>query len=171
MPSPRDLRRICVQILFAFDAQQEPSPDLARQVAGGTTTDAASIERSLQHATDAWQHRKLADDWIARHAPQWPTHRQPAVDRAILRFAVWEMTSTKTPVKVVIDEAIEISKEFSTENSPAFINGVLDAVLKEIESLKTSHPASVEADSMKSESTDPDSTKSDSTKSDSVNAA
>jgi len=57
------------------------------------------------------------------------------VDRNLLRLAVWELTNTDTPPKVVIDEAIELAKEFSTEQSPAFINGVLDAVLKERQGL------------------------------------
>ena len=63
------------------------------------------------------------------------------MDRSLIRLAVWEMTSTDTPPKVVIDEAIEMAKAFSTENSPAFVNGVLDAVLKETASL-TGRPAS-----------------------------
>ena len=57
--------------------------------------------------------------------------RQPPVDRNILRLGIWEMTNTDTPPKVVIDEAVELAKEFSTENSPAFVNGILDAVLRE----------------------------------------
>ena len=57
-------------------------------------------------------------------APQWPTRRQPAVDRSILRLAVWELTNTQTPPKVVLDEAIELAKHFSTEQSAAFVNGV-----------------------------------------------
>ena len=51
--------------------------------------------------------------------------------RGILRLAVWELTSAGTPPKVVIDEAIELAKHFSTEQSAAFVNGVLDAVLRE----------------------------------------
>ncbi len=53
------------------------------------------------------------------------------MDRNLIRLAVWEMTSTNTPPKVVIDEAIEMAKVFSTEQSAAFVNGVLDAVFKE----------------------------------------
>ena len=67
--------------------------------------------------------------------PQWPPRRQPGVDRSLIRLAIYEMTSTDTPPRVVLDEAIELAKEFSTEQSPAFVNGVLDAVLKEHESL------------------------------------
>ncbi len=82
---------------------------------------------------------------LRRSAPQWPPRRQPAVDRSLLRLAVWELTNTQTPPKVVIDEAIELAKHFSTGQSPAFVNGVLDAVLKEhrgliAESIAAVHP-------------------------------
>jgi N utilization substance protein B len=73
----------------------------------------------------------MIDERLERLAPQWPPRRQPGVDRSLLRLAVWELTNADTPPKVVIDEAIELAKKFSTEQSPAFINGVLDAVLRE----------------------------------------
>jgi transcription antitermination protein NusB len=72
------------------------------------------------------------------------------VDRNIIRLAIHEITSGQTPPKVAIDEAIELAKTFSTENSPSFVNGVLDAVLKEHETLT----GKSEAPSPKSE-TDP----------------
>jgi N utilization substance protein B len=72
---------------------------------------------------------------MERLAPQWPPRRQPAVDRNVLRLAIWELTNTSTPPKVIIDEAIELAKAFSTEQSAAFVNGVLDAVLKEHQSV------------------------------------
>ncbi|MGH7179274.1 MAG: transcription antitermination factor NusB, partial [Tepidisphaeraceae bacterium] len=56
----------------------------------------------------------------------------------ILRLAVYELTSGAVPPKVAIDEAIELAKTYSTENSPAFVNGVLDAVLKEHQASKDS---------------------------------
>jgi N utilization substance protein B len=57
------------------------------------------------------------------------------VDRNLLRLAIWEITNTVTPPKVIIDEAIELAKQFSTEQSAAFVNGVLDSVLKEHQKL------------------------------------
>jgi hypothetical protein len=57
------------------------------------------------------------------------------VDRNIIRLAAWELTNGQTPPKVTIDEAIEMAKEFSTEQSAAFVNGVLDAMLKENQNL------------------------------------
>lgn len=125
-----------LQVLFAFDAQSDATAEHAREVALGASDDLASVQMAVDHAVKAWDARKLADDWATRLAPQWPTHRQPAADRAILRLAIWELTSMPTPPKVVLDEAIELAREYSTENSPAFVNGVLDAVLKEITALK-----------------------------------
>ncbi len=97
--------------------------------------------QGLRMAGSAWDGREHTDQWIERLAPQWPPRRQPGVDRAILRLAVWELTEGQTPPKVVIDEAIELAKSFSTEQSPAFVNGVLDAVLKEIRAMTTPAPA------------------------------
>ena len=59
----------------------------------------------------------------------------PAADRATLRLGVWELQNTPTPPKVVINEAIELAKEYGTADSARFVNGVLDAVLKEREEL------------------------------------
>ena len=85
-------------------------------------------------ARRAWAARETADKAVAALSPDWPTHRQPVVDRTILRLAHYEMTSGKTPPKVAINEAVELAKEFSTEKSPMFINGVLDKIFR---SLKT----------------------------------
>src|SRR5947209_19170268 len=108
---------------------------MAAQAVNDASNDDTTRHRAMKTAADAWENRTLADEWIERLAPQWPPRRQPGVDRNIIRLAVWEMTHAGTPPKVAIDEAIELAKRFSTENSPAFINGVLDAVLKEIKAL------------------------------------
>jgi N utilization substance protein B len=71
------------------------------------------------------------DARIARHAEHWRVERMPAVDRNILRLAVFEMTAEKTPAPVVIDEAIELARKFSSESSAQFVNGVLDAIHRE----------------------------------------
>ena len=80
--------------------------------------------------------RGLADAAGRRNATGGgPPRRQPGVDRALLRLATWELTRGETPPKVAIDEAIELAKQFSTEQSASFVNGVLDAVLKENQAL------------------------------------
>ena len=127
----RQSRQLALQVLFSWDAHSEMDLGMANQIVTDGSEDAAVRKRALDMASAAWQDRDRIDRWIARLAPQWPTHRQPGVDRNLLRLAVWELTTTDTPPKVVLDEAIEMAKEYSTEQSPAFINGVLDAVLAE----------------------------------------
>jgi N utilization substance protein B len=73
------------------------------------------------------------DDTIRGHAKGWPLDRMPALDRAILRLAINElMNRPEVPVAVVIDEAVELAKRFSTDDSGRFINGVLAAVAREV---------------------------------------
>jgi transcription antitermination protein NusB len=126
------IRELAMQVLFLWDTNGESDPLLAAQVAADDQSVTDELRRdALRLATDAWTARESSDSWIARLAPQWPPKRQPGVDRSILRLAVHELTSGQTPPKVVIDEAIELAKSFSTEQSPGFVNAVLDSVLKE----------------------------------------
>ena len=120
-----------MQTLFLWDTQNSSDIGMARQVLADATDDPELREAALEMATAAWEHRQTADRWVERVAPQWPPYRQPAVDRNVLRMAVWELVNTPTPPKVVIDEAIELAKHFSTEQSASFVNGVMDAILKE----------------------------------------
>ena len=71
------------------------------------------------------------DHRIAEKSAHWKLERMPIVDRNILRLGIYEMSRQDTPAAVVIDEALELARQFSGEDSVAFINGVLDAVHKE----------------------------------------
>lgn len=73
---------------------------------------------------------KKIDNLITKYAPEWPIPQIAAIDRAILRLAIYELIYTETPPKVIIDEAVEIAKQFGGENSSKFINGVLGALYK-----------------------------------------
>ncbi len=78
-------------------------------------------------------HENLAaiDAVIRRHAENWRLERMPAIDRNILRLAVYEMLyETRVPKVVIVDEAIELAKRFGAENSGRFVNGLLDGVLQ-----------------------------------------
>jgi N utilization substance protein B len=73
------------------------------------------------------------DQNIRENAPKWPLDKINHVDLAILRLATWELLfSQSLPKKVVADEAIEIAKEYSSESSPAFINGVIGSIIKKL---------------------------------------
>ncbi len=109
---PRHLQRIArMRAMFArsfSDASWEDSPELA----------------------EISKHLPQIDAHIAAGAPQWPLHQINKVDLAILRISVFELMQRVTPPKVVIDEAIEIAKEYGAERSAQFVNGVLATVLK-----------------------------------------
>ena len=131
MPSKRKSRELALQLLFLWDAHGDNDSVMTQQATHDASDDPITRQRALDMASGAWAARDTADRWVERLAPQWPPRRQPGVDRGILRMAIWELTNVDTPPKVVIDEAIELAKIYSTENSPSFVNGVLDAVLKE----------------------------------------
>lgn len=143
-PNRRDLRRLAMQVLYQLDLTtpkakpgEEPAPlpgadELAESLdvdhdSASTRTFAAKL------ALQAWATRADADEKVAVLAPEWPTHRQPPVDRAILRLAYYEMVSGHAPIKVAINEAVELAKSYGSEHSPPFINGVLDKLAKSID--------------------------------------
>ena len=81
-------------------------------------------------------HREELDAYISRFSEHWRLERMAAIDRAILRLAVFELlNSPEVPPKVVVNEAVELGKRFGAENSGAFINGILDSFLKSIRPL------------------------------------
>ena len=87
---------------------------------------------AVELALAAWATRHEADAQCSKLAPDWPTSRQPPIDRAILRLAWFEMTTGRNPPAIVINEAVELAKQFSDEKSPPFINGVLDRIAKRL---------------------------------------
>ena len=124
-----------MQAMFLWDSNAQQDTAVARQIVEEETSDTTIVEGAMRMALGAWEQREQIDRRVEHVAPQWPPRRQPAVDRNLIRLAVWELTNAETPPKVVIDEAIELAKQYSTEQSPAFVNGVLDAILKEHETL------------------------------------
>ncbi len=107
------LRRKIVKELFANE--------FAKQTASKTTK--KIISESVQ-----------IDAMILKAAPEWPISKINKIDLAILRLAVWEIRTDKNPVKAVIDEAVELAKEYGSEASPAFVNGVLGTIWTKLKS-------------------------------------
>lgn len=90
-----------------------------------------SVDKSSK-ALIIMEKQKQIDKIIERNAPAWPIDQISPLDLATLRLAVWELfySPKKEPVKVIIDEAVEIAKAYGSENSPGFINGVLGSIIK-----------------------------------------
>lgn len=159
MATPREIRRLAFQALYQIDARSAvpvggktpaPAPSAdegAEAVLAGLLDDPedpvstaarytpGEIKKAFAMARAAFENRAAADAFMVEAAPTWPAHRQAAVDRSILRLAHWEMTAPEaggTHPKIVVNEAVELAKTFSTEKSPAFINGLLDKLLKQV---------------------------------------
>ena len=76
-----------------------------------------------------WQRREELDQLIQQHAPEWPVDQMAVVDRNVLRIAIYEFNLAHiTPLKVAINEAIEIAKTYGSDSAPRFVNGVLGAL-------------------------------------------
>jgi len=135
MPSRRRSRQRALQILYSWDSRRNPVDEAINNYYD-TLYSEERPERDpfvseLVHGTVAAI--AAIDASITKHAEHWRMERMPAVDRNILRMAVWEMSRGGAPPPVAIDEALELARRYSTEESVQFINGVLDAVRREIE--------------------------------------
>lgn len=137
MASPRDIRRCALQVMYQFDATGADTPLIARESLERSPGGEEAHDEGFKLACEAWERKETADAAITPLTPEWPIHRQPVVDRTILRLAYHEMISGRTPPKVAINEAVELAKEFSTEKSPMFINGVLDKLYREMKNQPT----------------------------------
>lgn len=123
-------RQRALQILFSWDARRQPVDD-AIDAYFSTLYSEEQPERdafAAELVRGVVRNAEDIDARIGKHAEHWRIERMPAVDRNILRLAVFEMTGEKTPAPVVIDEAIELARKFSSEESAQFVNGVLDAI-------------------------------------------
>ena len=134
MSSRRRSRQRALQILFLWDARRQPVED-ALSAYYETLYSEERPERDAfvdNLVRGTVEHVAQVDEQIAKHAEHWRMERMPLVDRNILRLAVYEMQHVGTPAAVAIDEALELARRFSNEESVQFINGVLDAVHREI---------------------------------------
>lgn len=132
MAGPRDIRRCALQALYQLDMSNPGEPEAIRDSLAGSPGDRKTHERGFDLAMAAWARHEEADAAVLALTPDWPTYRQPVIDRSILRLAYFEMITDRAPPKVVINEAVELAKEFSTEKSPLFINGVLDKIYRSL---------------------------------------
>ncbi len=126
-------RRIALQGMYQLDVQGDGFlADGLQNFIDQATEEPRLREIAYVMVKSAWAYHATADEWLGRLAREWPVHRMALVDRNILRLAAWELVHfPATPPKVVLDEAINMGKEFSTADSGNFINGILDALLKE----------------------------------------
>ncbi len=134
MGTRRKAREYALQMLFQWDITRDSLDQIMANFWENHDEPAAIVDFARLLVTRTVEHVEQLDDLIRRHAENWRLDRMAVVDRNLLRLAVQEFLYDKeTPRTVVINEAIEIARRFSAQESPLFINGILDSVKKELE--------------------------------------
>ncbi len=132
-------RQLALQVLYSVDLSASRGADEPLEPARAGAEAFESVARNFdlpegarafakQLVSGVMERREELDQRLAEHARNWRVDRMAAVDRNVLRIAVYELLATDTPSSVVIDQAIELARRFGGDPSPAFVNGVIDAV-------------------------------------------
>ncbi|WP_420614022.1 transcription antitermination factor NusB [Candidatus Spongiisocius sp.] len=116
----RDPRAEALAALYQADLRSDVDPT------------ARLTGKAKRYAAGVRTHQRDLDRRIAAASERWPLHRMPVVDRAILRLALYELAHESTPTGVVLNEAVELAKRFSTKKSGAFVNGMLSTLAGQV---------------------------------------
>lgn len=130
----RRARERALELCYEAECKQLPFDELVDQLPLPPDPYTEELVRGVE--------RELGriDDLLDRYASGWPLDRMPAVDRCLLRLACYEMIAEEeVPTAVVIDEAVELAKEYSTEHSGRFVNGVLASIAAEVRARPPAH--------------------------------
>lgn len=135
MPSRRRSRESALQMIYQWEASGAGPDKVVADYFGSLASDGGGpvdpfAERLFRGVADE---APAIDAIIRRHANRWSPERMSMVVRSLLRLAVGELRSARTPANVVIDEALEIGKRYAGNETTAFLNGILDAARKELE--------------------------------------
>lgn len=109
----------------ARDPRHQQRREIIKELFAESFTSQSLSPKAMQ----IYSKRDQLDQKITTSAPQWPLDKLNKIDLAILRLAVYELEVNEAPEKVVIDEAVELAKEYGTESSPSFVNGVLGTIM------------------------------------------
>lgn len=131
MGKRRESRELALELLFMMDIIEENADDAVESYLRSQEILSSVKEFAVKLKDGVIKYKENLDKIISKTAENWEMSRMPVVDRNILRMAVFEFLYLKEASnKIIINEAIEIAKEYSTEESGAFINGILDKIVK-----------------------------------------
>ena len=137
MKTRRRARRVTLETLYEYDIVSHDPDEVLEQRLETSPMERAGVEfaQQLIHGVIAYQEQM--DTLIARFAPEWPLDQMAVIDRNVLRIAIYEFLATdETPVKVAINEAVELAKVYGSDSAPRFINGVLGTLADHQEELR-----------------------------------
>jgi N utilization substance protein B len=122
-------RSAALQALYEIDMVGHPPLLVIQNRLSDNSFDENLSQFISQIVLGIWPIVEELDHFIAEHAPEWPLEQVALIDRNILRIALWEFAvSENIPIKVAINEAVELAKEFGSDSSPRFVNGVLGSL-------------------------------------------
>ncbi|HKG80398.1 MAG TPA: transcription antitermination factor NusB [Pyrinomonadaceae bacterium] len=156
MGSRRKARECALQMLFAADVAEMPAADVVRSYwaeLGEPDLDQTAREFATRLAAQTLSNLELLDERIRSRAEHWRISRMAVVDRNILRLAVYEFLYEPTPRTVAINEALEIARRFSTYEATQFINGILDAIKRDLDEQQPQQNVRPEAEESEPETT------------------
>ena len=156
MGSRRKARECALQMLFAADVAEMPAADVVRSYwaeLGEPDLDESARAFATRLASQTLSNLELLDERIRSRAEHWRISRMAVVDRNILRLAVYEFLYEPTPRTVAINEALEIARRFSTYEATQFINGILDAIKRDLDEQQPQQNVRPEVEDSESETT------------------
>jgi len=122
-------RSVALQALYEIDLTGHPPALVWENRMQDTVLEEKLAEFAHQIILGVWPMANKLDGFIAEHAPEWPLDQVATIDRNIIRIALWEFAVYgKTPIKVAINEAVELAKVFGSDSTPRFVNGVLGSL-------------------------------------------
>ncbi len=128
----RRARIIAIQALYELDLTSHPVAAVVEQRINGKGLPPQGIAFVYYLVEGVLQFKEHLDGLIQRHAPEWPIEQMAPIDRNILRMALFEFgIDGQTPIKVAINEAVELAKLFGSDSAPRFVNGVLGSLAGE----------------------------------------
>ncbi len=137
MKTRRRARRVTLETLYEFDIAEHPPGEVLQRRLGDYPMENAGVEFASQLVMGVIDRMMDIDRLIVRYAPEWPLDQMAVIDRNILRIAIYEfLIFGETPVKVAINEAVELAKTYASDSAPRFINGVLGSLADQIPALK-----------------------------------
>jgi N utilization substance protein B len=130
-------RSLALQALYEIDITGHPQEDVLAGRAADYDLDAPLEEFARSIVAGVMPIRKELDGYIAEHAPEYPIDQISVIDRNLIRMATWEFAvNGETPVKVAINEAVELAKRYGSDSSPRFVNGVLGSLAERSEEIR-----------------------------------
>jgi transcription antitermination protein NusB len=126
--SRRRGRELALQMLYQWDVARKPVEEIEAAIPGLQRSGEGALEFATALVRGTIERVEEIDVLIREHSERWRLERMPVVDRNLLRLAIYELLERATPAGVVINEALEVAKRFSSPDATSFLNGVLDAV-------------------------------------------